>query len=179
MSSIIKVNTFQDANGNALFSSDGSGNVTLSSGGMKATPSFKAQLSSNQTINHNTYTKINFDTEVYDTDNCYDNTTNYRFTPAIAGKYYCYGCITYEAGLNQGEDMYFNFRINGSDVSQYEFNSGGSGIRHSLQYSNIFDLDADEYVEIFGYDSKGSDHDVGGHASLLRTFFGACKLIGA
>ena len=28
MSSIIKVNTFQDANGNALFSSDGSGNLT-------------------------------------------------------------------------------------------------------------------------------------------------------
>jgi hypothetical protein len=31
MSSIIKVNTFQDANGNALFSSDGSGTVTLDS----------------------------------------------------------------------------------------------------------------------------------------------------
>jgi hypothetical protein len=28
MSSIIKVNTYQDANGNALFSSDGSGNLT-------------------------------------------------------------------------------------------------------------------------------------------------------
>ena len=91
MSSIIKVNTFQDANGNALFSSDGSGNVTLSSGGMKATPSFKAQLSSNQTISHATYTKINFDTEVYDTDGCYDNSTNYRFTPTTAGKYVVYG----------------------------------------------------------------------------------------
>ena len=37
MTSIIKVNTFQDTNGNALFNSDGSGNVTLSAGAMKNT----------------------------------------------------------------------------------------------------------------------------------------------
>ena len=40
MTSIIKVNTFQDTNGNALFNSDGSGNVTLSAGAMKNTPAF-------------------------------------------------------------------------------------------------------------------------------------------
>ncbi|BCV04938.1 MAG: hypothetical protein CM15mV95_100 [Caudoviricetes sp.] len=40
MTSIIKVNTFQDTNGNALFNSDGSGNVTLSAGAMKMTPAF-------------------------------------------------------------------------------------------------------------------------------------------
>ena len=27
------------------------------------------------------YTKVQFDTEVFDTDNAYDNSTNYRFTP--------------------------------------------------------------------------------------------------
>ena len=33
-------------------------------------------------------------TEVFDTDSDYDHTTNYRFTPTTAGKYFCYGTVT-------------------------------------------------------------------------------------
>ena len=152
--------------------------------GESNTPVFQAMLTSDQTLSSGSFTKIQFNNTStadlsFDPQSTYDNTTNYRFTPAIAGKYHCYGIITYEAGLNQGEDMYFNFKINGSDASQYEFNSGGSGIRNSLHYSSTFDLDSDDYVEIFGYHSKGSNHNVGGNASLLRTIFGAYRLIGA
>ena len=50
-------------------------------------PAFEAFLSSNQTVTDNTTTKIQFNSEVFDTDNCYDNSTNYRFTPTVAGKY--------------------------------------------------------------------------------------------
>ena len=35
-----------------------------------------------------------FNTEIYDTDNCYDNSTNYRFTPTTAGKYFVYATVT-------------------------------------------------------------------------------------
>jgi hypothetical protein len=38
-------------------------------------------------------TKVQIDTEVFDTDRYYDNTTNYRFTPLVAGKYFVYGNI--------------------------------------------------------------------------------------
>src|SRR5210317_1842477 len=86
MSSIIKVNTFQDANGNALFSSDGSGNIT---GNNLLTPAFQAKMSGNQSISDNVYTKVEFDTEDYDTNSMYDTST-YRFTPTTAGKYYVY-----------------------------------------------------------------------------------------
>ena len=34
-------------------------------------------------------TKVQFDTEIFDTDNAYDN-YNYRFTPQVAGKYFVY-----------------------------------------------------------------------------------------
>lgn len=116
MSSIIKVNTFQDANGNALFNSDGSGNVTLSSNDMKATPAFSAYLSSTQSISDNTWTVIQFDTEHFDTDSCY-NTTNYRFTPNQAGWYY----IHTEADLNannssEHSDGGININKNGSEI---------------------------------------------------------------
>ena len=30
---------------------------------------------------------IYYNTETFDTDGCYDNSTNYRFTPTTAGKY--------------------------------------------------------------------------------------------
>jgi hypothetical protein len=54
-------------------------------------PAFEAYLSADQTgLTDNVYTKAQIDTEVFDTDGCYDNATNYRFTPTVAGKYYVY-----------------------------------------------------------------------------------------
>ena len=52
------------------------------------TPAFQAYRSSTQTISGSTWTKVQFNTEIYDTDSDYDNSTNYRFTPTVAGKYY-------------------------------------------------------------------------------------------
>ena len=53
-------------------------------------PAFEARLSSDQTISDDTLTKINLNEEVFDTDSAYDNSTNYRFTPQVAGKYFVY-----------------------------------------------------------------------------------------
>jgi len=50
-------------------------------------PAFSAYAGSNQTISNNTATKIQFNTEIFDTANCFDSTTNYRFTPTVAGYY--------------------------------------------------------------------------------------------
>ena len=53
-------------------------------------PAFEAYLSADQSIGDLVITKVQFNTEVFDTDNAYDNSTNYRFTPLVAGKYYIY-----------------------------------------------------------------------------------------
>jgi hypothetical protein len=50
-------------------------------------PAFRAYLSANQTVTNITNTKVQLDTEVFDTANCFDSTTNYRFTPNVAGYY--------------------------------------------------------------------------------------------
>lgn len=50
-------------------------------------PAFSAYNNANQTISNNTVTKISFQAEVFDTANCFDSTTNYRFTPNVAGYY--------------------------------------------------------------------------------------------
>lgn len=49
-------------------------------------PAFKATFSTTQTVLSATFTKMAFDTEEFDTNSNYD-TTNYRFTPSVAGYY--------------------------------------------------------------------------------------------
>jgi hypothetical protein len=52
-------------------------------------PAFRAyRTTSDQTISSaNTWTKIQFNAETFDTDSCFDSSTNYRFTPNKAGYY--------------------------------------------------------------------------------------------
>jgi len=67
---------------------DNSGNIQLQYNGVAA-PAFVAYYNtggSGTLITTNTWTKVPFNTEVYDTANCFD-TTNYRFTPSVAGYY--------------------------------------------------------------------------------------------
>ena len=51
-------------------------------------PAFSAYLSASaQSITGSTFTKIQMSGELFDTANCFDSTTNYRFTPTTAGYY--------------------------------------------------------------------------------------------
>jgi hypothetical protein len=50
-------------------------------------PAFFARLGSNQTVSLATETKLVLDTELFDTNSNFDITTNYRFTPTVAGYY--------------------------------------------------------------------------------------------
>lgn len=52
----------------------------------KGTPAFSAYQSSAQTISSATFTKIQFQTEEFDTNSNFDTST-YRFTPTVAGYY--------------------------------------------------------------------------------------------
>ena len=68
-----------------------------------ANPAFKAFLSASQTgLTSSADTKVNFDAIEYDVGGYYDNTTNYRYTPLVAGYYHivfsasCGGAIDIE-----------------------------------------------------------------------------------
>ena len=50
-------------------------------------PTFSASMSGNQNVTNASFTKVQFSVENWDTANCYDPTTNYRFTPNVAGYY--------------------------------------------------------------------------------------------
>ena len=50
-------------------------------------PAFSAYAGTSQTITTATFTKIQVNVEEFDTNSNYDNATNYRFTPTVAGYY--------------------------------------------------------------------------------------------
>ena len=77
-------------------------------------PAFSAFQSSAQSIT-GSYTKVQCQTEEFDTANCYDNTTNFRFTPNVAGYYQVSGCWTAgSVASNLGIAIYKN----GSDFKR-------------------------------------------------------------
>jgi len=72
--------------------------VTLAS--MGNGPAFSAYFSGNPGLSANTQTKIAANTEIFDTNSNYD-TTNYRFTPTVAGYYIVTLFTTIYTGTNQ------------------------------------------------------------------------------
>ncbi|CAB5212616.1 hypothetical protein UFOVP192_37 [uncultured Caudovirales phage] len=50
-------------------------------------PAFSAYGNAGQSIATSTWTKIAYNTKIFDTNSNYDNATNYRFTPTVSGYY--------------------------------------------------------------------------------------------
>ena len=114
-------------------------------------PAFEAYLSADQTIADDTFTKININTEVFDTDNCYDNATNYRFTPTVAGKYFVYFNV---CGINSGSAATLN--TNGAIYKNGTISNSSSLVFNSNQYGGscmviqITDFNGStDYVEFY------------------------------
>ena len=61
--------------------------TSLASGVAGNGPAFSAYGGSSYSITTGVDTKVRFNTERFDTANCFDSTTNYRFTPNVAGYY--------------------------------------------------------------------------------------------
>jgi len=146
-------------------------NTFAEAGGGVNTPSFQAKLSSNQNISNNTHTKVQFDTELFDTDNTYDNSTNYRFTPGVAGKYVLTASVRVQ---NCGNATLYIVSIykNGSSLKSFITLPGRdddlNGMITVIDVANTTD-----YYEIFA--RQGS----GGTQPLLptNTYFNAYKII--
>lgn len=136
------------------------------------TPSFFAYRTSDQTPSSSTVTKFQVNTELYDTDSCYDNATNYRFTPTTSGKYFVFAhFLANTTGTNSTNSKVF-LRKNGSDVytETSEFVQLPSAIIGQT-ISTILDMNgSSDYVESFVYSSAS--------APAITGYFGAYKLIG-
>ena len=182
MASIIKANELQDFGGNSILTSDGSGNVTLSSGmntavaaGTNNTPAFKAYYNGSQTISNNSSTKITvYGTEEYDTDNAFASS---RFTvpSGKAGKYMFFATLSDDTGSSSNTNTFsFLFKKNGSaDIGN---TSAFLTAYQQMQVFAVDDLSVGDYVEVYLYQSSGGSLTLDGNE---RVFFSGFRIIGA
>jgi len=127
-------------------------------------PTFMVKLNANQTgISSGVFTKVNFNTELWDSDNCFDNTTNYRFTPNKAGYYQLNVTV---AGRVAAADI--NIYKNGSNYAWLQATEGDgyAGGGSLIVYFN----GSTDYVEVYGRQT-GSSLQYYGETATLITFF--------
>ena len=146
------------------------------------TPAFEAILSSSASINHDTTTKVQCNTEVFDTANAYDNSSNYRFTPQTAGKYYVYSKVRIDTTAANCEIVVSYIYKNGSlytySLIDFDSNDGEGG---STTNAAVIDMNgSSDYVELYAYGKTASGSGtlgVEGDGSAHPTLFGAYKII--
>ena len=178
MTSIIKVNTIQDGGGNVLLTSNGSGTLTTNNIGGQNTPAFSVYLSGNQSISNNTYTKLTFDSEEYDSGSVFASN---KFTPGVVGKY------VFNAGASIDSDQ--NSNLDQSKLALYKNGSAirivepdlraNPGRRNNPVFSHLINVTStSDYFEIFAYHSASiSDSGVFIQGGSSYTYFNGYKII--
>ena len=156
--------------------------LTVPNGGLSGQnyPAFQAYLSGDQTVSDSTDTKVQYNTEILDTNGYYDNSTNYRFTPLVAGKYYVYVNNSCIASANTNLVTVYNYIYkNGSSLSYNSHaNAGNYGRRAAPFVVSIIDMNGTtDYLEGFAHiDISTGIAYVEGSASVVRSTFGAYRI---
>jgi hypothetical protein len=157
---------------------DNSGNIVLQYNGVAA-PCFSAYLSNNQSISGATWTKVNLNVKVFDTASAFDNTTNYRFQPTVAGYYQINGAL-YITSSTTDSSIRSAIYKNGSQYVQgsWIYNPASMSDSISVVASVVYLNGSTDYVELFGYagGTPTSPVFVGGST---YTYFNGCLLRGA
>jgi hypothetical protein len=141
--------------------------VDIATGVAGTGPAFSAYQSSAQTgIASNAWTKIQFQTEEYDTASCFDNATNYRFTPTVAGYYQVNTTVQV---VNNTGPLKISIYKNGSSFKQGGFSTTTSFYAVSVS-GLVYCNGTSDYLEVYVY-SGGTVNT--GVAGADTTFFQA------
>ena len=120
------------------------------------TPAYCVYLSSLTALTSAVTTKIAFNTEILDTNSDYDNSTNYRFQPQSAGKYFITSTLSPDCGavsvFEAGRVFIYK---NGSAITgaaTYSDFRNNQIVGAPVTASTIVDMNgSSDYIEIYGY----------------------------
>ena len=171
--SILKTNQITDLGGNELLTSNGSG-VISSGGAITNTPAFHAYLATaSQSIADDTHTVIQYNATTLDTNSAF-NTSTYRFTPAVSGKYFLYA----QGNMHASAKMMLHIRKNDTRIFTGRDRGGGNTADQTVASNGIIEANTTDYFDVTFYqDSNGSINLAGN--DVFKTFFGGYRVIGA
>ena len=183
--STLEVNTIDNISGSSTLTigDTNTSTITLKSGATLTnfpdmTPSFYATNgSTDQSINDGTQTKVDFGTEILDSDSAFASS---RFTvpSGAAGKYYLFASVDLLESDSDMESHNIYFFKNGSaSVSHVFNNTSSSKIRRiSTYFGTIFDLSASDYMEIYFQFVGTAGNAASIKANNAATFFGGYRI---
>ena len=171
MTSILKADTIQDADGNNIINESGntitigaSGDTTNIIGtlqnngasvGETNTPAFMAKPDGNITISDDTVTKLLFATEDFDTDSDYASS---RFTPTTAGKYQVSGAVQWNTDTNYNAVLQGRLFVykNGAQIFRNDMDPRVGSGQVPISFFNYINVAVDmngssDYLELYGY----------------------------
>ena len=119
------------------------------------TPYFMASLNVDQGVANTTDTKIQMNREILDSGSVYDPSTNYRFTPGVAGKYFFRARITPETACGSGADVYCTVWKNGAAAGINPLYRSFAAYESIVAYEGILDSNTTDYFELYMYQSTG------------------------
>ena len=190
MTSILKVDTIQDADGNNIINESGntitigaSGDTTNIIGtlqndgaavGGANTPYFFAERSSQQDVSNGSTTKAQLNNVILDSASGWDS-SNYRYTPGVAGKYFISGSVNSRSSDNNNMTWCFaKIFISGTEYEVSAFATATSQTNYIHQACQTVDvirtLSATDYVELYGITYGGGTTRFGTELTSLKVF---------
>ena len=157
-------------------------NATQTGVGGANSPMWVATMSAQQTGGNNAMVKINYNTEVLDTDSAYDTST-YRFTvpSGKAGKYFISAMTNIQSsGSNGARSQTNSIYVNGTSIVRSQYFMTSSNLFEADQdnichCTLLHDLSVGDYVEV--YAKRYSDHSENLVAKTNWSRFMGFKLI--
>ena len=146
-----------------------SGTITVSNGALTGHnyPAFHVTSNVGQSVAQDTTSKVQYNTKIFDTDNCYD-TSNYRFTPNVAGKYFVHAVLRYDTSTDWQSSQIFVYK-NGSEFL---------GLVRPQEHFTALDIQAvvecngsSDFIEIYVLKESASSHTIT-NASNKNLFYG-------
>jgi hypothetical protein len=149
-------------------------------------PTFRATNSSNQGYTTSTFTKVSFQTEVFDTASCFNNTGStvggipaYAFLPNVAGYYYVSLTLNHNwvtASSVTATLIYKNGTLDTTSTLRYGSSVGPWG---GLNSNSIIYLNGTtDYIEAYTWSNNGTP-TIDTSNNNGSTIFTACLIRGA
>jgi len=147
---------------------------TVTGAGGANTPYFQVNKTSNQTISHNSSTKLTWDNAVTQSSSAFDLTNN-KFTATVAGRYlFAVRVGFYDSDNNLKRATLYNYK-NNNNYRSTDFFMANGGIRNAPVYDIwIENVAVNDYFEIYAYTNTTDNGDcvVAGGSNWETTFSG-------
>ena len=173
----LEANTIDTVSGttNLTIGSTNTSTITVPNGKLTGQnyPAFEVNLQGQSfNVATNTDTKVIMTNEVADTDSAYDTSTG-RFTPQKAGRYYCYGRISFDA-TSDFDNIVINLKKNGTIFAQ---SYGRNFFYNTLPAYGIASFNgSSDYLELFVIQVAGGTQGLLDSGNGGTTMFGAYRI---